>query len=277
MLFNIKDWQQHLPAELKDLLGDAIWQADDLGCSGTHIYHIGPRYLKIAPSFIIPHQEHRLLEAEEQRLQWLCGRLPVPEVHYYAHNGQFEFLLTSEIAGTVSCDRSFQDNVPEVVRLLAQGLQMIHRVDMTDCPFDQRSAPQLEIARRYSADHIIDKTLFNIEFQGMDVQEVYELTLKLCPREEDLVFTHGDYCLPNILLNQVLRKVNGFIDWGRGGVADRYADLALAARSLTLNFGAQWVPLLFQEYGLTTPDHDKLRFYRALDEITFYPLPNRGY
>jgi len=96
---------------------------------------------------------------------------------------------------------------------------------------------------------------------------VYELALRHSSFDEDLVFTHGDYCLPNILLDRQLSQVSGLLDWGRAGIADRYNDLALAARSLARNFGDQWVPLLFTEYGLASPDRVKLQFSRALDEL----------
>ena len=33
--------------------------------------------------------------------------------------------------------------------------------------------------------------------------------------EEDLVFTHGDYCLPNVIIDG--EEVAGFVDWGRAG------------------------------------------------------------
>jgi aminoglycoside 3'-phosphotransferase II len=269
------NWHHHIPVELKDRLGSAAWEADDWGNSGTAIYHIGQHYLKIAPYKVIPYQEHSMLEAEKLRLQWLSGHLPVPEVHYYGHNQQFEFLLLSELDGVVACDQSFGNNIPEVVRLLAQGLHMIHNVDITHCPFDLSIEPQLELAQQYVTHHIIDKTIFNPEFRGLEAQEVYDLAIKLRPGDEDVVFTHGDYCLPNILLDRQPSRINGFIDWGHGGMADRYKDLALAARSLARNFGKQWVPLLFEEYGRPTPDQEKLKFYRAMDEITFYMVPDR--
>lgn len=262
-------WLPHTPTELQEILGDAAWEADDWGMSGTHIYRVGQRYLKILSSPIGFNQEQRVLAAEAARLQWLAERLPVPEVHYYGHDEQDEFLLISELSGIVSCDQTLCDRVPEVVRLLAEGLHMVHRVDISACPFDMRREKRLELARQYLAQGMIDATQFNVEFQGLSAQEVYELALQHSSFDEDLVFTHGDYCLPNILLDRQLNQVSGLLDWGRSGIADRYADLALAARSLARNFGEQWVPLLFAEYGLASPDQVKLQFYRALDEISW--------
>jgi aminoglycoside 3'-phosphotransferase II len=71
-------------------------------------------------------------------------------------------------------------------------------------------------------------------------------------------------------------QINGCIDWGHGGVADRYKDLALAARSLALNFGEQWIPLLFKAYGIPLPNQDTLKLYLAMDEITFSMVPDKG-
>ncbi|GLV60033.1 aminoglycoside phosphotransferase APH(3') [Dictyobacter sp. S3.2.2.5] len=269
MMTGANDWQAHLPSSLRDLLEEANWEADELGCSGNAIYRVGPRYLKIAPYQRVPFLGQSALEAEAVRLRWLHGLLPVPHVHYYAHDDQYEFLLISEIAGLVSCDQTFSDRVPEVLRLLAQGLRMLHDVDASGCPFDCTIATRMEQARQYVEQNLIDPSEFNREFQGMSVRDVYELALRLRPQHEKIVLTHGDYCLPNILLDRQLERVTGFIDWGRAGLADPYQDLALAARSLTLNFGEQWVPLLFEAYGLPDPDQDTLRYYRAMDELTF--------
>lgn len=84
------------------------------------------------------------------------------------------------------------------------------------------------------------------------------------PAGEDLIFTHVDYCLPNIIINNW--DISGFIGWGSGGIADRYQDLALAARSLAYNFGSRWIPLLFKEWGIDDMDYSKIEYCKLLDE-----------
>lgn len=64
---------------------------------------------------------------------------------------------------------------------------------------------------------------------------------------EDVVFTHGDYCLPNItILNGHL---NGYIDWGYAWIADRYLDSVATYNTIRRNLGGEWVSLIFREFG----------------------------
>lgn len=61
-------------------------------------------------------------------------------------------------------------------------------------------------------------------------------------------------------------RFTGFIDCGRLGVSDRFQDLALAARSIERNLGADWVAPFFREYGVE-PDERRMAFYRFLDNF----------
>ncbi|GAC1535846.1 MAG: hypothetical protein NVS2B7_05120 [Herpetosiphon sp.] len=79
------------------------------------------------------------------------------------------------------------------------------------------------------------------------------------------MFTHGDFCLPNIVIHN--GQVGGFIDVGRAGVGDPFRDLALCARSIAFNFGRAWVPVFFAAYGLPRPEPARLAFFRLLDEF----------
>lgn len=256
-----------LPADLQTLLAGTAWQAITIGCSGNQVYRVtrpdtSVSYLKIATA-----HNREELDAEKACLDWLHHRLPVPQVQAYGHDSMHTYLLVSEITGVMACDKAYEQDIPTLVHLLAEGLRQIHHVDITACPFDQRLSHKLQLAQRRVALGLVDEGDFDEQRRGMSAAALFKQLLASQPDDEDLVFTHGDYCLPNIFLDPHHQRVNGFIDWGRAGIADRYQDVALAARSLTYNVGPGWEPLLWQAYGLTTVDTDKLAFYQLLDEF----------
>lgn len=83
---------------------------------------------------------------------------------------------------------------------------------------------------------------------------------------EDLVFCHGDYCVPNVILDG---SSIGFVDVGRAGIADRWQDLAPVTRSLESEMNVQFNGFsdqLLEAYGVV-PDLEKIAFYRLLDEF----------
>jgi aminoglycoside phosphotransferase len=256
-----------LPPDLQYLLDGATWHEETMGCSGNRVFRITRSgeptyYLKIAG---YPNEGELL--AEKERLVWLQGRLPVPVVHSWNTDNERSYLLLSEIQGLMSCDADFAHDMPTLVRLLAEGMHMIHSVDIRNCPFDQRLVMKIEQARQRVEAGLVDESDFDEQRQGMRAKEVFQRLIESRPAQEDLVFTHGDYCLPNVFIDASHTRINGFIDWGRAGIADRYQDIALATRSLTYNFDPGWEKLLWEAYGLETVDHEKIEFYQLLDEL----------
>jgi len=258
-----RDLLQQFPPELQRLLAGCRFFRDTLGCSNSVVLHVPEKkgYLKIAA-----YNPVEPLATEAAVLRWLQGKLPVPEVQYYERWQDTEYLLISEIKGTVCSDEVHRGDPETMVHILAEGLRLIHGVEAAGCPFDQSLAVKLEKARRNVELGLVDEADFENEHLGMEAQELYELALARRPAHEDLVFTHGDYCLPNIILRD--GRLSGFIDWGRAGVADRYQDIALAVRSLWHNhYGEEWVTLLLDTYGVKDPDWEKIHFYILLDEF----------
>jgi kanamycin kinase len=53
------------------------------------------------------------------------------------------------------------------------------------------------------------------------------------------------------------------VDLGELGIADRWADLAIATWSTEWNYGPGWDGLLLDAYG-APPDTERTRYYRLL-------------
>ena len=262
----MKKWDlEALPDELRIKIGKSTWKQVTIGESGAYTYllsdeQVQNRYLKI-----MPRELKKSMEREVELLKWLEGKLPVPKVLLFISDTEYEYLLMTEVKGTHSCDPSFGSDLPKLVRLLAKGLRMIHSIDIKNCSFDERLSIKLKEAEYRVINGLVNEDDFDDIRHGRKAVDLFQELFVSKPANEDLVFTHGDYCLPNIIIYN--GDISGFIDWGRGGIADRYQDLALAARSLAYNFDAKWIPLLFKEYGIDNIDYSKIEYYKLLDEF----------
>ena len=236
-----------------------------IGDSASRVFRLerenrGTRFLKIGP--IRPAKE---ITAEKERLDWLEGKLPVPKVLSYAIDENHEYLVTSAIPGTDAASVGTELGGPAIARLLARGLRLIHEVPINDCPFDMTLNTVIPQARENALNGLVDESDFDEKRLGRTARELIPELESTIPAEEDVVFTHGDYCLPNVLVDA--GEVAGFVDLSRAGIADRYKDIALAVRSLRQNTGQDLERAFLDEYGNTEADSAKIEYYMLLDEF----------
>jgi kanamycin kinase/aminoglycoside 3'-phosphotransferase-3 len=213
------------------------------------------------------------LRCERDILRWLSNKLPVPEVLDWVEDGVLAYLLITAADGVMSCDdpRGVTPPVTDTIAALADGILKLQTIDITDCPFDNRLDQKLEHALYNIKHDLIDVTDWEQD-NGFD--SPMSLYNWLCDNrsQEDLCFTHGDYCMPNVFVDG--SYCSGLIDFGRAGVADKYQDIALCVRSLGYNLDVsshrdtkqQAIDELFSHLGIT-PDWDKIRYYILLDEL----------
>ncbi|MCL2055067.1 MAG: phosphotransferase [Oscillospiraceae bacterium] len=75
---------------------------------------------------------------------------------------------------------------------------------------------------------------------------------------------HGDYCLPNIILNDW--KFSGFIDLDSGGVGDRHVDVFWGAFTLWFNLKTdKYRERFLDAYGRDKVDKEMLRVVAAVE------------
>ncbi|MDT5015867.1 MAG: kanamycin kinase [Mycobacterium sp.] len=80
------------------------------------------------------------------------------------------------------------------------------------------------------------------------------------PPVEDALVCHGDACAPNTMIDDDGRSC-GRVDLGALGVADRWADLAIATLSLSWNYPGDWEDELLEAYGVAA-DPARIEHYR---------------
>ena len=75
---------------------------------------------------------------------------------------------------------------------------------------------------------------------------------------------HGDYCLPNVILDDF--RFSGFIDLGCGGVGDRHVDLFWGAWTLKFNLKTDsYKNIFYDAYGRELIDEEMIRAIGAAE------------
>jgi aminoglycoside phosphotransferase len=222
---------------------------------------LGVRFLKRAPAGVYPS-----IPDETARTRWAAADLPVPVLLGQGSYGGREWMLTEALPGFDATRPELGLAAEEIVALLAHGLRLFHEAPVEACPFDfQLETALLHVYARAAAGLIVPQRDFHPEHQRLgSVESALAELERLRPADEDPVVCHGDYCFPNVLIDD--HTVAGFIDLGELGVAGRWWDLATATWSLEWNLGTGWDALFLETYG-AEPDPPRQAFYRLLYDL----------
>ena len=225
---------REIPSEILQYVHNKNYTMDDIGQSNSNVYCFDDMVLKIESEGENADNEHRMLS-------WLKERLPVPEILCAIKRAGTSFLLMSRMDGEMACAEQYICQPTELVKILAEGLRLLWQVDISDCPYDNRLDNKLRLAEIAVQEGLCDTENVEPDTYGeggfASPKELLQWLKEHRPKEEP-VFSHGDFCLPNIFVKN--GHINGFIDWGNGGIADRYQDIALCYRSLLHNYSGKY-------------------------------------
>lgn len=258
-----------LPSNIKSLIENKPFMVDTIGMSGNHVLLFEDMVLKIEDS-------SEAVSEQVQMMRWLKDKLPVPKVLAYEEMDGKSYLLMSKIGGQMSCDTYYLEHPQMLLEGLALGLRMLWNVDIKECPCTRNLDVLLEEARVRVQHNLVDVNEVEPNTFGEGGFESPRHLLEWLENNRpafEPVLSHGDYCLPNIFLEN--GKVSGFIDLGRTGIGDKWNDIALCYRSLKHNFDGTYggkvykefnPDLLFEVLGMK-PDWKKINYYMLLDEL----------
>jgi kanamycin kinase len=231
---------------------------------GGHTYEIGSDGDRCFVKWLPP-AGRRLLEAEAVRLRWARPFTPVPHVVAEGHDRDGAWLVTSALPGENAVSPRWTAAPATAVRALGEGLRALHdALPAAGCPFDWSASARVADARRRAAAGRVEPRHWHEEHRHLSVDAALRKVTDPPPVDR-LVVCHGDACAPNTLLGPDGRWT-GHVDLGSLGVADRWADLAVATWSTEWNYGPGWEPDLLAAYGVD-PDPERTAFYRLLWDL----------
>lgn len=206
------------------------------------------------------------LDAECERMSWAHRYIAVPKVIGCGSENAVEWMLTEGLPGRDATHPDLKADPRRLVGLLARALRDFHAsLPVEECPFDFRNQAALDLVGRRVAEGLINvETDFHPEHEGLTPEDGLAQLKRLRPDDEDLVVCHGDYCFPNVLIEDW--KIAGYLDLGELGVADRWWDVAVGAWSTTWNIGEGYEDLFYESYGIEW-DSRRIAFYRLLYDL----------
>ncbi len=198
-----------VPDDLRDMIGAPHrWQVVTTGESSAQVYRVrvgdAPHYLKLSA-----HTDPASVVAERDRLQWLVGRVPVPQVIYAGASVTHHFLLMSAIEGLHPFHDDLAWSPHERIAVLARAVRRFHCLPVAECPY------------------------------------VWDVP----PAPASAVVVHGDLFPVNMLVHPDTQALNAYIDVGRVGVGDAYTDLARCCLAIDWHYGTAYIPAFFEQYG----------------------------
>ncbi|WP_077920549.1 APH(3') family aminoglycoside O-phosphotransferase [Spirosoma sp. 209] len=201
---------------------------------------------------------------EADVLGWLSGQLNVPEVVGVAESSEGEFMITRSVPGQPLYQRI--DAQQPVLHLFQEALAQLQALPITTCPFDGGVAFRLKELEYLLANGLLAEEYDLHQWPDVEANNPQEFVAHLFATQptEELVFAHGDLTDSNVFVDAQDRLY--FIDWGRGGVADRWMDRALVYHNLLEEVSPTQADAFLAELG--EADNPRKRvFYEQLDEL----------
>lgn len=184
---------------------------------------------------------------EAERLEWAAPFTPVPRVIELGGDETHEWCVTAALPGLSAADPRWVAEPAAAVRAIGDGLRAFHdALPVAGCHFDWG----------------VQQRLTDAAARGIRTPD----HLRTPPEIDRLVVCHGDACAPNTLIGAD-GTWSGHVDLGALGVADRWADIAVAAMSTGWNYGPGWEDALVEAYGLA-PDPVRMTYYQDLWNAT---------
>ena len=253
---NLNEW----PEELADYLKDA--KIYDSSCSPE----ARVVYIDKDEGFFLKKAEAGSLKTEALMAAYFHLLHLSAEVLFYGAFEGFDYLLTRRVPGEDCTDPRYLSDPKRLCDTTAALLRALHEIDAKDCPVPDRIQTYAESVKRGFGGQTYESDLFWGMWKFGSFEEAKRVAEEAMPLLQKDVLLHGDYCLPNIILDDW--KLSGYIDLGSGGIGDRHIDVAWGIWTLNFNLGTTEYSARFMDvYGRDKVEPEMLRAVAAMEMI----------
>ncbi|MBR5287972.1 MAG: aminoglycoside 3'-phosphotransferase [Clostridia bacterium] len=247
-----------IPEEFHSLLHDA--KVFDSSCSRQAKVYFVDRddgyYLKSSPA--------GTLKTEAEMTRFFHKKSLGAQVLSYINALDRDWLLTRRVPGEDCTLHKYLDDPQRLSVTLAVHLRKLHEISFSGCPVADRMVSYRETVERNYRHGMYDHSLFPDNWGFTSAEEAIAQARICMPDFQSSVLIHGDYCLPNIMLNDW--QFSGFIDVGNGGVGDRHIDLFWGIWSLAFNLKTTaYTERFLSAYGSDLIEREMLRGVAACE------------
>ncbi|MBR2474652.1 MAG: aminoglycoside 3'-phosphotransferase [Clostridia bacterium] len=203
------------------------------------------------------------LKSEAEMTDYFHKKSLSAEVVEYISN-ESDYLLTSRIKGEDCTNPMYIDDPKRLCDTLAMLLRELHETSYDCCPVMNRCERYLQTVDQNYKNGIFDPSYMTAELSSLTASEAYAYVQNGKVSLKNDVLLHGDYCLPNIMLDNW--KLSGFIDLGNGGVGDRHIDIFWGAWTLNFNLKTDiYRERFYDAYGRDKIDSEIINLVSAAE------------
>ena len=177
---------------------------------------------------------------------------------------QYDWMLTARVAGEDVTHRTYLDDPERLCDAFATNLRALHEIDFSDCPVTDRTGEFLRLAEENYRTGNFDPSHFPDSFGYRSADEAWSVLTAGKDKLRRDVLIHGDYCLPNVIMDQW--RFSGFIDLGNAGIGDRHIDLFWGSWTLWFNLKTDaYRERFYDAYGRDKIDTELIRVVAAAE------------
>lgn len=230
---------------------------NNVGHSSVNVYEVS---LRDGTSAILKVQHlssRNSLDDEYERIKWLQGKCNVPKIYYYNVCKHTKYLLMQKMNG-VSAHKT-----ENFAFKIGTTLRKIHEINIDDCIFNQNSVEKLLDNALKNIDVVVEQ--IKESYPEMNKDSIIEFLKNNIPTDKVLV--HGDYSLPNILINN--KGDVGVIDLGDVSISTKYFDFFYLKKSMIRNKQMDKFEEVLNGYGIEKLNENYLKWIEIVDKALF--------